>query len=196
MNPVAGEARRMRVRGGKVRRGTVTLAGLSGAASGGQTKWGRRRSGCAIGLISPAPGGPCHPSQRYSEFARKLVKSSLGGEAYAYSKMMDRMALLREFYDPVADLSPGVVGMGDCESLSTHLETEQMAPEKYCARHFSAIRQPLGHRGLEGAYWLPGPGGPADELTEVMGQHGSVVASAPRGNCVPAGTPPVSRSDL
>ena len=45
------------------------------------------------------------------------MKSSLGGKAYAFSDMMDRVALLRDSYATFADLSPGMTGLGDRESL-------------------------------------------------------------------------------
>ena len=51
-DPVDGEARKMRARGGKVHRGTLTLAGRSDAAYGERTKEGCCRLGYVIGLIS------------------------------------------------------------------------------------------------------------------------------------------------
>ena len=44
------------------------------------------------------------------QFTMKLVKSSLGGELYFTREMIDHMSLLREFYEPSMDLSPGMAG--------------------------------------------------------------------------------------
>ena len=45
--------------------------------------------------------------------------------------MVDHMALIREFYTPSVGLSPGMVGLEDCESLFNHLRTKKMITEKY-----------------------------------------------------------------
>ena len=53
------------------------------------------------------------------------------------------MALIREGYAPFVGLSPGMVGLEDCESLFSHLRTKKMIAEKYLARHFLSIQQSL-----------------------------------------------------
>ena len=110
---------------------------------------GKCRLGYLIGITSSPLTGPCHVLQWTSKFTRKLVKSSLGGEVYASSEMIDHMALLREFYAPFSHISPGLVGMEDCESLFTHLEKKKTVTEKYLVRHFLSIQQFLDEGELE-----------------------------------------------
>ena len=43
------------------------------------------------------------------------------GEVYAFCEMIDHIALFRGFSAPFPRVSSGVVGMEDCESLSSHL---------------------------------------------------------------------------
>ena len=50
------------------------------------------------------------------------MESSLGGEVYASSEMLDHMSILREFYGHFTGLYPGLAGLEDCESLFTHLK--------------------------------------------------------------------------
>ena len=52
------------------------------------------------------------------------------------------MALLREFFAPFVDASPGMAGMEDCESL-THLRNKKTIAEEYPARHFLGIQRAL-----------------------------------------------------
>ena len=52
------------------------------------------------------------------------------------------MALLREFYAPFVDASPGMAGMGDCESL-TRLRNRRTIAEECPARHFLGIQRAL-----------------------------------------------------
>ena len=85
---------------------------------------------------------------------------------YSSFKMVEHAALLREFYAPCADLSPGMVRIGDCESLFTHLKKKHLPLETHLASHFSSI-QPATEQGeLESAFWLPGRGNPAGGLTK------------------------------
>ena len=91
---------------------------------------GKCRLGCLIGITSSSLSGPCHVAQWTSKFARKLVKSSLGGEVYAFSEMIDHMALLREFCAPFSRIPPGMVGAENCESPCAHLENWEMATGK------------------------------------------------------------------
>ena len=79
--------------------------------------WGNADSGNVLGLMSPNLCGPCHIIHRASKFEQKLDKSSLGGEVYAFSEMLDHMSMLRERYGNRADRYSGMVGLGDCESL-------------------------------------------------------------------------------
>ena len=68
-----------------------------------------------------------------------LVKSILGGEVYASGEMIDHVALLREFYAPFLDASPGMVGLGDCGILFTPLRNDETIAETFLVRHFSGI---------------------------------------------------------
>ena len=77
------------------------------------------------------------------------------------------MALIREFYTPFVGLSPGMVGLEDCESLFSHLRTKRMITEKYLVRHFLGIQQSLDHGELDNIFWLPGTENPADGMTKV-----------------------------
>ena len=72
------------------------IAGWSDAMYGDQAILTKCRLGYVIGLMSSTLRGPCYIIQWPSKFARKLVKSSLGGEAYAFSELMDQADLLRE----------------------------------------------------------------------------------------------------
>ena len=83
------------------------------------------------------------------------------------SEMVGHMALIREFYSPSVDLSPGMVGLVGSESLFTHLKNRKMVTEKYLARHFSGIQQFLEGGELGNVYWLLGPENPADGVTEI-----------------------------
>ena len=69
------------------------------------------------------------------KFTRKLAKSCLGGEAYAFSETADRVVCSREFFSPLEGISPGMAGMEVCESLPARLKGEKMAIEEYLARH-------------------------------------------------------------
>ena len=44
-----------------------------------------------------------------------LAESSLGGEVYATSEMVANMPLLRDFYGPFVDVSPGMLGLEEKE---------------------------------------------------------------------------------
>ena len=141
--------------------------GWPDAAYGDQTEEGKCRSGYVIGLMSSTLKGPRHISQRTPKFARKMVKSSLGGEVYGLSELVDHMLLSKDFYGPFARLDPGVVGLEDCGSLFTLHKTKKRIADKYLVRHFSRIQQALETGDLEKAYCLKGTENPADSLTEV-----------------------------
>ena len=98
------------------------------------------------------------------------MKSSLGGEVYAFSEMVDHMALIRELYTPFVGLSPGMAGSEDCESLFNHLRAKKMVTEKYLLRHFLCIQQSLEDKELDNIYWLPGTENPADGMTKMKSE--------------------------
>ena len=100
----------MRHRGAKIHDGIMTPVGRPAAAYGDQSTAGKCRLGYVIGLMSFTLRGPRHIIQWTSEFARKLVQSSLGGEVYALREMADHMPMLREFYAHSLDLAPGMLG--------------------------------------------------------------------------------------
>ena len=126
----------------------MALAGWSDAAYGNTTCMGKCRLGYVIGVMSSNLSGPCHIIQWTSKFTRKLVKSSLGGEVYAFSEMLGHMSMLREFYGHFAGSNPGLIGLEDCESLFTHLKKSKSIAEKFLVRHFLSIQQALEEREL------------------------------------------------
>ena len=63
--------------------------------------------------------------------------------------------MLRESYVHFSDISPGMVGLEDCESLLTHLKNKKTITEKFPVRHFLAIQQVVETQELDNAYWLP-----------------------------------------
>ena len=95
------------------------------------------------------------------------------------------MALLREFYAPVIRMSPGLVGMEDCESLFTHLKNKKMVTEKYLVRHFLSIQQFIEEGDLDNAYWPPGTENPADGLTKSRSETGPILALLETGRFQP-----------
>ena len=112
-------------------------------------------------------GGPCHLLQWTSKLTRRLVKSSLGGEVYAFSEMLDHMSMLREFYGHFAGSKPGMIGLEDCESLFTHLKKSKSITEKFLVRHFMSIQQALEDHELDNVFRIPGEENPADGLTKM-----------------------------
>ena len=86
--------------------------------------------------MSPTSSGPRHIFRWATEVARHLAEGSLGGEVYALGEMAGRIPALEDFYWPFEGANPALVGLDDCESLSTRLETEQMIAEKNMVRHF------------------------------------------------------------
>ena len=75
--------------------------------------------------------GQCHIFLWASKLTRKLVESSLGGEAYAFAETLDRAPALRAFCDHFIDTTPGVAGLADCESLFTHLKNKKPIAEMF-----------------------------------------------------------------
>ena len=86
-----------------------------------------------MGLMSTSPSWPRRIAQRAPKFTRKLVRSSLGGDVYAFCEMFGRASLLRGFREPSGDLSPGMIGFDACESLLAHLRDKRTLAEKYSA---------------------------------------------------------------
>ena len=104
---------------------------------------------------------------------------------YAFSEMIDHMALLREFYAPFSRMSPGLVAMEDFESLFTHLKNKKMVTEKYLVRHFLSIQQFIEEGDLDNVYWLPGTENPADGLTKSRSEMGPILALLETGRFQP-----------
>ena len=101
-------------------------------------------------------GGVRRNLQWTSTLKRKVVKSRRGGEAYAFSGMVDHISLLREFYPPYAALWPGKIGPEDCESLFPRLRSKKTVAEEDSVSFFSGIQQSLGSTELDSTRWLPG----------------------------------------
>ena len=78
------------------------------------------------------------------------------GEVYASSGLIDHMALLREFYAPLAGVSPGMAGKKECESLFTRPKNRKVLTGKYLVRRFLSIQQLIEDGDLDNVYWLPG----------------------------------------
>ena len=168
ITPARGDVdRRIRTRGEKAHCGTMTPAGWPYIVYREQTSEGKCRPGYAIGLASSTLRVPCHLLQRPSKFARKLAERNPGGEVFAFSDMIDSMALLREFRAPVADLPPGMAEMGACESPLTHLRDKKTIAAEHLARNIWGLRRALAKNEPDHVSWLPGPGNPAGGLTEV-----------------------------
>ena len=148
-----------------IRQNARTSVGRSDAAYGDKSSLGELRLGYFIGLILPNICGPCRVIHWTSRFARTLAKSSLGGEVFALSEMLDHASMLRGFYGHFVDPFPGLAGLDGCESLSAH--QKQMIAEKFSARHLVAIRQAIEVQSLGNAYWIPGKENPADGLTKL-----------------------------
>ena len=144
---------------GKVLCGAMSLAGRSDRVHGDH--W--RRPGFAIGFLPSTVHAPCRVLQWSSKFTRKMVKSSLGGQVYAFSEMADRAALLRDFFNSSVDLQPRMVGLEGCEGPFAHLENRRAIAGEYLVRHLAPTQQALE----PGAFWLPGPGNPAEGQTRV-----------------------------
>ena len=154
-----GRGIRARRRGGKIHGRTMTLAGWSGAAYGDPSTMGKWCLGYVTGLMSSASREPRH------FFQRRLVTSSLGGDVSAFSGMVDHMPMLREFHAHFLDVLLSLVGLDDCESLSTHLKNGKNSTEKPLVRHFGHPAG-LGDAGTGQcllASWIGKSGGWIDE---------------------------------
>ena len=80
--------------------------------------------------------------------------------------MIGHVSMLREFYEHFIDFTPGRVGLGDCESLPTHLKNERIIAEKVLVRRCLAIQHALEMQELGNVNWIPRLGNPADGLTK------------------------------
>ena len=54
----------------------------------------------------------------------------MGGDADTLGEMVDHTIRIRAIYSQFADVSPGMVGWGGCESLRTHLKEERPIAER------------------------------------------------------------------
>ena len=85
----------------------LQMVGFCDAAYGSHQSDGKSRLGYIVGLSDSIVGGQFHPLCWASRFTRKTVKSSLGGEIYSASELMDHMGLLRECVETVyGDIPP------------------------------------------------------------------------------------------
>ena len=119
--------------------GAASPAGWSDAAYGDQSPEGRSRLGYVISLITCTLSDPCLIPGWTLTFTRTLVGNSLGAEVYASSEVIDHVALLRENYAPFLNMSPGMIGLGSCESPPTHLRHTETITGKCLARRGSAL---------------------------------------------------------
>ena len=172
--------------GEKVHRGNASLVGWSGAANDDQSAEGRCRLGYVIGMTSATLNVPCHTAQWTPKFSGKLVRGSLGGEVCAFSEMSGLLPLPREYYEPLAGASPGMISFEYCESLLARPKNRKAVAELFFVRRFLGIQQSLEDGVLDNAYWLPGLGNPADGLTGV--KSGSVFGLVGSGGIV-SGSP-------
>ena len=84
-------------RGEKFHCGTMSLVGWSGAVYNDLPTERDSRLVYVIGSMSSSPTGPCQKLQWTSKLARQMVKSSLDGEVFVLSEMVDHKSLLRDF---------------------------------------------------------------------------------------------------
>ena len=81
-----------------------------------------------------------------------MAESTLGGEVFALSEMVNHTLLLKDCFSPFAGLNQGVVGLEDCGSLVSHLKTKRMIAKEFLIRHFLSIRQALEGGELASVY--------------------------------------------
>ena len=104
----------MRAREGGMLCGAMSLVGWSDASYSDQSTEGIRLLGYEIGSMSPTLNGPPYLTQWTSKSATKLANSSLNDAVYTVGEMVGSMSLLRKFYEPLADQSPGAIGFEAC----------------------------------------------------------------------------------
>ena len=96
------------------------------------------------------------------------------------------MASLREIDAPCADISPGVAGMEEGESLRTYEKrTKEMVIDECSVRHFLGIQQVLENGELGIVYWLPGRQNPADGMTKVKSERSPLLRLLESGSFNP-----------
>ena len=78
--------------------------------------------------------------------------SSRGGGAYASRKIIDHVALLKEFVTPYVDLGPEMLRAEDRGSPPARLRGRAAITEKYIVRHFSGVQQYLGTGELDNVF--------------------------------------------
>ena len=146
----------------------MTIAVWPDAAYGGQSRSGKCRLGYFIGLMSPNLRVPCHIIQWTLKFARKLVRSGLGGEVFAFSEMLGDMSMFRDFFGYVVGLFPGTAGLEDCESLFTYLKKKKVLAGKFSVRHFAALQQAILVQELGNVYWRRKKATPSSSLLPLL----------------------------
>ena len=161
-DPADGEARKMRARGAKVHCGAMMRAGWSDAALAGQTRGGRCQLGYAIGLAPRTQRGSRRCIHWSSKFAGRLATITFGVEVYAFGEMLGDKASLLEFYGPIVDLSRGMAGFEDCETLFSRPKGNWAIAEKYSAWRLLGMQRAVGNGALGNVYWLPGPSPKSD----------------------------------
>ena len=97
-------------------------------------------------------------------------EKKLGGKAYAFGEMMDRVAPLREFSAPFSDMPTGMIAREDCRGPFTHLRKQETAAEEYLLRLFLGIQQAPESSESGNDDWLRGTENPADGLAEVKSE--------------------------
>ena len=122
-----------------------------------------------------------------SKFTRKSAQSGHGGEAYASTEMVHHASLIRERYTPLADLSLGVIGLEDCESLPNHVKKKRAIAERYLARRSPGTQQHLGNGESGDAYWPPGLEGPAGGQNGIRSDMGPRLRQLESGTFHPGG---------
>ena len=184
---------RRRVKGERIHGGTRTLVGRPDAAYGDLSQNGRCRLGYVIGITSSSPTGPCHLLMWTSKFTRKLAESSVGGAVYAFSEMIDHMALLRAFFSPFEELTSGMLGLEDCESLASHVKNREMIAGKNLSRHFLGIQQFSEDGELDDVCALPSTKNPADDLANIEGETAPILSLLETGGFQPGVLRPLKR---
>ena len=76
--------------------------------------------------------------------------------------MIDHMSMIRELFGRFIDFTPGIVGLGGCESLFAHLKNKEIITEKVLVRQSPTIQQALEMQEASNVHWTPGLGNPAD----------------------------------
>ena len=90
-----------------------------------------------------------------------------------------------EFYEPLANLSPGAIGRGSCESPLAHMTKKKAVAEEYAARRISGIQQSLESNELDNVYWPLGPDNPSDGFTRYKSGAGPLLRLLKSGPSCP-----------